>query len=142
MAVDVTGVPFNKFLGITRASEPGFLLQLEDSPDYQNHLGTVHAGVQLTLAETTSADCLLRHFPDLAESVVAVVRRVEAKFRNPLTGKIRSRAAIQQGQADKLEEALRAKGRGLISVDVEIVGVDGTVGLLATVEWFVQKQKE
>ena len=80
--------------------------------------------------------------PGLAESVLAVVRRVEAKFRNPLTGKIRSRAAIQPGQADKLEEALRTKGRGLISVDVEIVGTDGTVGLLATVEWFVQKQKE
>jgi acyl-coenzyme A thioesterase PaaI-like protein len=142
MAVDVTDVPFNRFLRITRASVPGFLLQLADSPDYQNHLGTVHAGVQLTLAETTSAECLVQHFPDLAERVVAVVRRVEAKFRNPLTGKLRSRATIHQGQADKLAEALETKGRGLISVDVEIVGSDGTVGLRATVEWFVQKQRE
>jgi acyl-coenzyme A thioesterase PaaI-like protein len=48
MAVDVTTVPFNQFLGIVRARAPGFLLQLEESPHYQNHLGTVHAGVQLT----------------------------------------------------------------------------------------------
>jgi len=38
-------------------------------------------------------------------------------------------------------EQLQSKGRGMIGVEVEVVGAGGVVGLIATVEWFVQKQK-
>jgi acyl-coenzyme A thioesterase PaaI-like protein len=140
--MDITEVPFNKFLGVERASDdPGCLLRLGESPSFQNHLGTVHAGVQLALAEATSGECILRRFPDFAAGVLAVVRRVEAKFKNPLNGTIRSRATISQEGADRLVESLRTKGRGFISVDVEVVGAGGVVGLASTVEWFVQKQQ-
>src|ERR1700681_4005124 len=106
MALDITSVPFNKFLGIERASAPGFLLQLGDSTNLHNHLQTVHASAQLALAEATSGECLLQHFPDLGSGVLAVVRRLEAKFRNPLRGRILSRATIQQDIAEKLLETL------------------------------------
>jgi hypothetical protein len=140
--MDITQVPFNKFVRITRQEgEPGFLLQLGDSPDYQNHLGTVHASAQLALAEATSGECLMRKFPELGKSVLAVVRRLEAKFRNPLKGKIMSRARIPKENVEKMAEQLQTKGRGLISVEVEVVAADGAVGLIGTVEWFVQKQK-
>lgn len=140
--MDITAVPFNKFIGIARPDgEPGFLLKLRDSTDYENHLGTVHASAQLALAEATSGEYLMQQFPELGTSVVAVVRRIEAKFRNPLKGKVMSRARIPNEQADKFTELLQAKGRGLISVEVEVVGADGVVGLIAAVEWFVQKQK-
>jgi acyl-CoA thioesterase FadM len=139
--MDITDVPIIKLLGISKADgESGFLLQLDDSPHYHNHLGTVSAAAQLALAEATSAECLQQHFPDLTRSVLAVVRRMEAKFRNPLKGKVRSRATIQPGDADKFSQTLRTKGRALIAVQVQIVGVDGSVGLMSVVEWFVQKQ--
>jgi len=140
--IDITQIPFNKFVGITRdEDESGFVLQLGDSPDYQNHLGTVHASAQLALAEATSGECLMRQFPELGKSVLAVVRRLEAKFRNPLKGKVMSRARIPEEDAKKMTEQLQTKGRGLISVEVEVVAADGTVGLIATVEWFVQRQQ-
>ena len=84
-AMTITEVPFNRFLGIRKADgDPEYLLQLDDSPHYQNHLGTVHASVQLALAEASSGERLLQQFPDLAAGVLSVVRRVEAKFKNPL----------------------------------------------------------
>lgn len=67
--MDITQVPFNKFVRITRQEgEPGILLQLGDSPDYQNHLGTVHASAQLALAEATSGESLMRQLPELGKS--------------------------------------------------------------------------
>jgi hypothetical protein len=140
--MDITEVPFNKFLGVERANgDAGCLLRLGDSPSFQNHLGMVHASVQLALAEASSGEGLLQRFPDFAAGVLAVVRRLEAKFKNPLKGAIKSRATISQEDADKLAESLRTKGRGFITVDVEVVGADGIVGLASTVEWFVQKQQ-
>jgi hypothetical protein len=138
----ITEVPFNKLVRITRQEcEPGFLLQLGDSPDYENHLGTVHASAQLALAEATSGEHLMQQFPEFGKSALAVVRRLEAKFRSPLKGKVMSRARIPRESAEKVTEQLQTKGRGFISVEVEVVGADGVVGLSATVEWFVQKQK-
>jgi hypothetical protein len=93
--MDITKVPFNKFVEIARPDgEPGFLLQLGDSANYENHLGTVHASAQLALAEATSGEYLMQQFPGLGQGVLAVVRRMEAKFGNPLKGKVMSRARI------------------------------------------------
>ena len=44
--MDVTGIPFNRFLGL-RAGEAS--LTLPSGPDYLNHLGTVHAAAQYAL---------------------------------------------------------------------------------------------
>jgi hypothetical protein len=101
----------------------------------------VHVSAQLALAEAASGECLLRQFPDFGNSTLAVVRRLEAKFRNPLTAMVMSRASISNENAEKLARELQTKGRGLIAVDVEVVGADGVVGMSAAVEWFVQKQK-
>ena len=140
--MDITEVPFNKFVRITRQEgEPGFLLQLGDSPNYENHLGTIHASVQLALAEAASGEYLMQKFPGLGKGVLPVVRRLEAKFRNALKGKIMAKARIPEENLEKLTEQLQTKGRGLILVQVEVVGNDRIVGLNATVEWFVQKQK-
>jgi len=139
--MDIIEIPFNHFLGIRRADGyPGHLLRLDDSPTYQNHLGTVHASVQLALAEASSGECLLQQFPDLAAGVLSVVRKLEAKFKNPLKGMILSRATIRPQDADKLADDLLTKGRGFIVVAVEVVGADGVVGLTSTIEWFVQRQ--
>src|SRR6516165_11158792 len=121
--MDITVVPFNTLVGIARPEgEPGYLLQLCDSTDYENHLGTVHASAQLALAEATSGEHLMKQFPELGQRVLAVVRRMEAKFRNPLKGKVMSRARISKEEADKFTELFQTKGRGLIGVEVEVVG--------------------
>ncbi len=140
ITVNVTDIPFNKFLGIREARTAGeHLLKLDDAPAYLNHLGTVHAGAQWALAEATSGQCLLTAMPELEGKAAAVVRRCEAKFKNPMRGAISSRAVTGASEMRTSAAPLAAKGRAIIPVTVEIVDQSGAVGLVATFEWFVQK---
>jgi acyl-coenzyme A thioesterase PaaI-like protein len=136
----VTEIPFNKFLGLKEAQGPDHILRLEASPDYVNHLGTVHASAQLALAEATSGEYLMRTVTAEGQ-VLAVVRRMEAKFRNPMRGQVLSRVTTSADEIGQAIEPLRAKGRALVPITVEIVDEEGAVGLVATVEWFLQRDK-
>src|SRR3954471_23758633 len=92
--MDVTQLPFNRLIGLEPAAPgSGFLVSLPDSPQYANHLGTVHAVALLAVAEAGAGAFLVREFgrPD---GVVAVVRRLEAKFRKPARGRVAARAAV------------------------------------------------
>jgi acyl-coenzyme A thioesterase PaaI-like protein len=137
--MNVLDIPFCKFLGIHKAAAGEQRLELDDSPSYLNHVGTVHAGAQLTLAETASGQCLLAALPEFEGRAVALLRRVEAKFKNPMQGAIRSRPATSPAEIRKSAEPLSAKPRAIIPITVEILDAAGAVGLVATFDWFVQK---
>lgn len=138
----VTDIPFNAFLKIEMASAgSSYLLQLRESPSHLNHVGTVHASVQLALAEASSGQGLMQAMPELSDKVIAVVRRVEAKFKKPMQGAIYSRATTSLDEIRHLAEPLATKGRALIPVTVEIVDRSGNVGLVATFEWFAANRE-
>src|SRR5258708_25602687 len=91
--MDITALPFSRLIGLERcAPDSGFLLSLPGTSQYHNHLGTVHAGALLALAESASGEFLLREFGPHQE-LVAVVRRMEAKFRQPAHGRVSGRAS-------------------------------------------------
>jgi acyl-coenzyme A thioesterase PaaI-like protein len=137
--MDVTTLPFNRLLGLEKAPvEIGFLVFVPDSPKYTNHLGTVHAGVLLAVAEGGSAEFLLRHLGNPA-GVVPVVRRLEAKFRKPARGRVSARASVNSGELERCSAELKAKGRVSIPVPVEVVDESGKVALSAVVEWFIAR---
>jgi hypothetical protein len=79
--INITELPFNSLLGIRPATDAEHLLLLPSGGQYLNHLGTVHAGAQLALAEASSGELLLKHIGS-SDGLVPVLRRVEAKFRN------------------------------------------------------------
>jgi acyl-coenzyme A thioesterase PaaI-like protein len=138
----VTDIPFNAFLKIEEApADSARLLQLKESPFHLNHLGTVHASVQLALAEASTGQWLMQAVPELAAKVIGVVRRVEAKFKKPMHGAVYSRATTSIDEIQRLAEPLATKGRSLIPVTVEIVDGSGNVGLVATFEWFVSSSR-
>jgi acyl-coenzyme A thioesterase PaaI-like protein len=136
----VTDIPFNQFLGIRRSPAGGSALSLEASSSYLNHLGTVHAAAQLALAEAASGQILLEALPELLATVVAVVRRVEAKFKSPMRGAVGSRAATTLDEIRAAAEPLGTKGRAILPVTIEIVDDRGAVGLVATFEWFASRR--
>ena len=139
--MNMTELPFNKFLRIQKANEcTDSLLQLGDSADYLNHLGTVHAAAQMALAEASAGEFLLQQIPELGRDFLVVVRRFEAKFRNPLKGKIFSRAKMPLEQVEKTHQQLQLTSRLFIHVEVEIMDTQGITGLVAKVEFFAQKQ--
>jgi hypothetical protein len=79
--------------------------------------------------------------PEPADKVIAVVRRVEAKFKKPMQGAIFSRAITSPNEIRRSAEPLTTKGRSLVPVTVEIVDGSGAVGLVATFEWFAANRE-
>ena len=141
--MDITEIPFNQFLGIKKSPSDGLhLLELDDLPVYRNHLGTVHAGVQMALAEAASAEYLLRTFQGVDAGVLAVVRRVQAKFKNLVTGKVFAKADCAPEELVRFSTALDAKGKASIGVTVDISDAGGVVAMSSVIEWFIQRPKQ
>jgi acyl-coenzyme A thioesterase PaaI-like protein len=137
--MDVTQLPFNRLVGLEpTAPESGFLVCLPEGPQYANHLGTVHAGALLAVAEAGSGAFLVQQFAG-ASGVVPVVRRLEAKFRKPANGRVSARAAAPPEEVARWLSELEGRGRVLASVPVEVVDAAGVVVMTATVEWFLAR---
>lgn len=139
--MDVTQVPFNRLVGLERA-DPGseLLVSLPEGPQFLNHLGTVHAGALLTVAETGSGEFLLRRLGS-PEGYVPVVRRLEAKFRKPASGRVAARASVPDEEIARWSAELAARGRLSAAVPVEVVDAAGVVVMSATVEWFIARKE-
>lgn len=139
--MDVSQLPFNRLIGI-ESTQPGteFLVSLGDDEKYTNHLGTVHASALMALAEAGSGAFLLRRLGG-PEAFVPVVRRFEAKFRRPASGRVSARCAVDLEVVSEWRRKLERLGRLSAPVPVEIVDSSGEVVLTALVEWFISKQK-
>ncbi|MEO6751412.1 MAG: PaaI family thioesterase [Chthoniobacteraceae bacterium] len=131
-------IPFNRHLGLVEAEDPSVLLELPEGPQYLNHLGTVHAGALLSLADAASGEFLMRQFGSQS-GVIAVVRRLESKFRKPASGRIIAKASADQDALARVESDLASKKRVLLPVMVELYDGSGTHILSAKVEWYLQK---
>jgi len=140
--MEVTELPYNKFIGIKKSQNNEYLLELDESPDYLNHLGNVHAGAQLSLAEAASGEYLLKLFEDSADNLIPVVRRMESKFKKPANGKIFARAKTSPDAIKLFKEELINKNHSLISVEVIIEDSNQVITMTALVEWYVQELKD
>jgi len=134
--MDVLEIPFVQKVGLARTHEGN--LSLPANPSNENHLQTVHASAQFTLAETTSGEALQKMFPHLVGKVVPILRESEIKFKKPATGEIYGLARIDDAMREKFEEQLAKKGRASISVEVEIKDSNALTTCLGRFEWFVQ----
>ncbi len=136
--MNVADIPFNRFLGLR---PDGSVVTLPADPKYRNHVGTVHAGAQFSLAEAASGQWLLARFGDRAAEYLAVVRHVEVKYRRPATGKLTARAEVSAEEAERFRDTLERRGRAAIEVRVQVLGADQGVTLEATFEWFAQRAR-
>lgn len=137
--MDVTSLPFNQLIGLELADpESDFLVSLPDDPKYTNHLGTVHASALFAVAEAGSGVFLLRRLGG-GEGLVAVVRRVEGKYRKPAEGRVSARASVAADEVSRWSAELVSRGRVLAPVSIEVVDAGGKVVLSAAVEWFIAK---
>jgi len=135
--MDITKVPFNQFIGLERSLRDGYLFHLPAGDQYMNHLGTVHAGALMALAEAASGEILLRSVGTWDPAWVPVVRRFECKFRKPATGAVDARGVIPESVVSQLLANLGTRRRASIEVPVEIHDGAGMHCCSASVEWFI-----
>ena len=139
-AMKATDLALSQQLGI-RAAPAGasHLLELPFTPLLHNHLGTMHAAAQFALAEAASAECLQRNFGELAGRVIAVVRGVEMKYRQPATGDL-----LAYGMPDKATRAgllpeLAARGRTTAVILIDLKDRAGTLTFHGKFDWFISQ---
>jgi acyl-coenzyme A thioesterase PaaI-like protein len=138
--MDVTKLPFNEFIGLRFSDDIDYLLMLDDKSEYRNHLDTIHASAQFALAEATSGHFLLNEFSELT-NVIPVVRKVEVKYKKPITGKIFSKAKFQNIEKSEAIETLNQKGRILLNVEVSLFDIERNLVMQSVFEWFIMVQK-
>lgn len=137
--MNITDIPFNKFIEIAVSDSDEMGLELEFKENLKNHLGTFHASAQFALAEACSGQLLQKQFPHLENSVVPVLRKSDIKFKRPAQSKILAKAAIDADSRIEFETQLEKRGRATIVVSVEIKDHEGTITMSGTYEWFIQK---
>lgn len=135
--MNLADIPFNRVLGLEPSPREGFLYALPADVRYTNHLGTVHAGALLALAEATSGARMLAEFGHLGADVLPVVRRLEAKFRRPARGAVHARARVDEAEKTQFLATLAARGRALVHVQVDLFAEGDAPVAGAMVEWFV-----
>jgi acyl-coenzyme A thioesterase PaaI-like protein len=134
--MDVSAIPFNRFLGLRTG---GATLVLPADSKYHNHLGTVHASAQFSLAEAASGQWLLDRFGEAAANYAAVVRHADVKFRRPASGELTTQASAPPEEAERFLETLTRRGRATIEVRVQVLDADGNVTMESAFEWFAQR---
>jgi len=136
--LDITKVPFNQLLGIIRAEDHNYLLQLNAKEEYTNHLSTVHAAALFALAEGSGAEFMIRNFPgELIKQVIPVLRKAEINYKKPSNGVIVSAAKLKEGTIEQVVRDLQVKKRVSLTTVVELFDESETRVFLGSFEWFV-----
>ncbi|OIO71020.1 MAG: hypothetical protein AUJ56_05185 [Zetaproteobacteria bacterium CG1_02_49_23] len=133
-------IPFAVQAGLRQRADG--LLELPFCPQVHNHLQTVHASAQFTLAETASGMFLHQQFPALAPHVLPVLRSSETTFRKPATSGLTAYPSIREADISTFETTLHRKGFALIKVSVTVKNEEGAATLTGRFIWFVQTRAE
>jgi acyl-coenzyme A thioesterase PaaI-like protein len=139
--VNIADLPFNRLIGIAPSQKEGCVLSLPNDVRYTNHLGTVHACALIALAEATSGDYLIKESAGVEFEVIAVVRRLEARFRKPAFGAVHSTITVPTEKKKEFLSILAEKGRALFEHKVDVYDEKGSHALVAMIEWFVARKE-
>ena len=135
-----TDLAYNQALGITNAPAGAeHLLELPFAPLVQNHLGTVHAAAQFSLAEAASAACLQRHYGADIGPVFAVVRGVDVSYRRPATGDLLAFGQPDAATQERLLADLTDRGRAKAVILIDLKDRSGTLTFHGQFEWFISR---
>ena len=139
-AVRATDLALNQALGIRDApAGAGHLLELPFTALVTNHVQTMHAGAQFSLAEAASAECLQRHFAAALGDVFAVLRAVEVKYRKPATSDLLAYGEPDSDTREQLVEQLARRGRSSAVILIDLKDRSGTLTFHGKFEWFISR---
>ncbi len=138
MSVDILSIPFHSYLNIEKHAGDDYIFEARQRPEYLNHLQTIHACVQLALAEASSGEFLLQQFKEQNADVIPVIRKTEARYHRPATGTLYSRASFLSSNKELVLKELADKKRSITRIKVEVLDTDNTKVLTAIFDWFLK----
>lgn len=136
MIMDVTKIPFVQTVGIVKNSQGGLILPFKKA--IYNHLNTMHASAQFTLAESASGEYLQILFPELSGKVIPLLRSSEIKFKKPTSKELSAHAWVSEEDRLAFYEQFKKKKRALICVTMNLKDSDDILTCSATFNWYIQ----
>ena len=135
--MEITDIPFAQTLGLKKSVDG--VLELGFDSGVMNHLQTIAAAAQFSLAELASGDYLMHLFPELLGEGVPILRDSRLKYKRPAKSKISAYASSSDKDIAKFKEHYDRKGRSLLSVSVEVKDTGGNVVSAGRFRWYMQK---
>lgn len=133
--IKATDIPFAKYIGLKEKEDQ---LSLELKKSVCNHVETIHAAAQFTLAETESGMRLQSLFPELEQKVIPLLREAQIKYKKPATQKIFAYSFVEDEAIEKFKQQFSKKGRALLQIRVEVRDSEETITCEARYTWYVQ----
>lgn len=134
--MEITDIPFAQTIGLIKSDDGD--LQLGYNQALFNHVKTIAAAAQFSLAELASGEHLQARFPELIDRVLPVLRDSRLKYKRPATSAITAHATTSEKAVAKFNKHLKKKGRALITIYVDIKDAEGTVTSSGSFVWYVQ----
>ena len=131
-----TDIAFVKLVGIKQSQNS---VSLEYKKDVLNHIESIHASAQFTLAETQSGLHIQELFPELVGKVIPMLRESKIKYRKPALKNIVAFASCSDESIEKFKELFTKKGRATLAVSVDVKDSEGVLSASSEFIWFVQK---
>ena len=139
-AVRATDLAYNQALGIRDApAGAAHLLELPFTAQVHNHLQTMHAAAQFSLAEAASAECLQRHFGAALGDVFAVMRAGEVQYRKPATSDLLAYGAPDEATRTQLVDQINRRGRAFAVILIDLKDRSSTLTFHGKFEWFISR---
>jgi acyl-coenzyme A thioesterase PaaI-like protein len=126
-------------VGVKKQDEK--FLELNPHKEVENHIGTVHAAAQFTLAETQSGLYLLSLFPEYADDIVPLLRSSNIKYKYPATTKLVAEARVLEEDKVKFEKEFLKRGKAMIIVKIKIKDINEKVTMMGDFGWYVQRKE-
>lgn len=134
--MNLKNIPFAEMIKLANA-DGLYTFALNDEVAYTNHLGTVAAAAQFSLAEFTSGQWLLDTFPDLSQQAIPMLRKSSVKFKTPGKGRMRARVKATEPNATEVRKQLLEKKHALCAIEVVVVDDNEQITMTGNFEWFI-----
>jgi acyl-coenzyme A thioesterase PaaI-like protein len=99
--------------------------RVELNRETSNHIGTIHAGVQWTIAEAVGGVIALRNFD--TRRYVPVIRSVEIQFERRALGALTAEARLSEGEFERVEAELQDNGKADFELQISLATDAGPV---------------
>jgi len=121
-------VPFLETAMVTfeKVDEREWIAHVPNDAGLRNHLGQVHAGVMITVAESVAVTMMGLSLP---EERLPLVKSLDARFVRRSSGRIRAVARLTEAQLHRI----KTEPKGEISIEVEVRDETGEQPILVTV---------
>lgn len=134
-----SAVPFARHAGVevTSVAPDAGVAILHAGPDSLNHIGSVHAGLIFTLAETAAGAAMVGVFSDYIATAVPVAASAQISYVAVAHGDLTATGTVSAPAAELLEE-LAAAGKVRFAVAVDIADATGVTVATCVVDWHVR----